>query len=82
MDRFLCALAVAVLIFSARTMSAQAGVYALFTGANLTPTGTASTRIYGPTIGIYADFHTPVVSSAATSAQPSSTDKARVTATQ
>jgi len=54
-----CALSVALL--SCAVANAQAGVYALFTGANLDPTGATSTRIYGPTFGLYADFPTPVV---------------------
>jgi len=55
-----CMLTLAALL-SAKTASAQAGAYVLFTGANLDPAGTASTRIYGPTFGLYANFSTPVV---------------------
>jgi len=61
-------LALAALLFSAKGASAQAGVYALFTGAHLdTPQTTASstttvaTGIYGPTFGIYADLPIAIV---------------------
>ena len=60
MRRLPRALAVAVLLL-ARTASAQAGVYALFTGANLDPANTNSTKIYGPTFGLYANFPMPAV---------------------
>ena len=56
----LCACFVAVL-FSSVTAWSQAGVYVLFTGANLDSSNTVSTRIYGPTFGLYANFPTPVV---------------------
>jgi hypothetical protein len=56
----MCSWAVAVLL-SARIASAQAGVYALFTGANLDTTPSTSTRIYGPAFGLYADLPVPVV---------------------
>ncbi len=56
----LCICAIVVLL-SAKTASAQAGVYTLFSGANLDPAGTASTKIFGPTFGLYANFNTPVV---------------------
>jgi hypothetical protein len=69
---YVCILAAAL---SAKTASAQAGVYALFTGANLDttqttettgppPTETATnvtTQLFGPTLGFYGDFPTPVV---------------------
>ncbi|HUD21713.1 MAG TPA: hypothetical protein VMQ60_02615 [Acidobacteriaceae bacterium] len=66
-----CALAAAL---SAKTASAQAGIYALFTGANLDNTqttqpivsqpsisSTTTTQLFGPTLGIYGDIPTPVV---------------------
>jgi hypothetical protein len=56
----LCVLSIAALICGS-SANAQAGVYALFSGANLDPTGASSTRIYGPTFGMYANFPTPVV---------------------
>ena len=59
---------------SAKTVSAQAGVYALFTGANLdniqttqpivsqpSTTATTTTKLFGPTLGFYGDIPTPVV---------------------
>jgi hypothetical protein len=68
----ICALAA---VLSAKTASAQAGVYALFTGANLDTTQTTlvngtspstittnvTTQIFGPTFGLYGDLPTPVV---------------------
>jgi len=56
----LCACVIAISL-SARTGWAQAGVYGLFTGANLDPANTTSTKIYGPTFGLFADFATPMV---------------------
>ena len=60
---------------SAKAVSAQAGVYALFTGANLDTTQTSlttgsppsvtttnvTTKLFGPTLGFYGDLPTPVV---------------------
>jgi hypothetical protein len=72
----ICTLALAAAL-TASFASAQTGVYALFTGANLdvpqsieaTPVtspptftnSTVTTRIYGPTLGIYANLPIPVV---------------------
>jgi hypothetical protein len=56
----ICAWALAAAL-SAKTASAQAGIYALFTGANLDTTPSTSTQIFGPTFGFYGDFPTPVV---------------------
>jgi len=69
----ICACALAT-ILSAKTASAQAGFYALFTGANLDNTQTSqpnvslpstsittTTQLFGPTLGIYGDIPTPVV---------------------
>jgi len=66
-----CALATAL---SAKTASAQAGIYALFTGANLdttqqtvttsppsVTTANVTTQLFGPTLGFYGDIPTPVV---------------------
>jgi hypothetical protein len=69
--------AVAALFFSSQTASAQAGVYALFTGAHLDTTQatentpvtspptytdtTVATSVYGPTFGLYADLPTPIL---------------------
>jgi hypothetical protein len=62
--------ALAALLFSANSASAQAGVYALFTGAHLdttqvtasSPTTTTiATGVYGPTFGLYADLPTPII---------------------
>ena len=55
---YACALAA---LLSAQTACAQAGVYALFTGAHLDPATAATTGVYGPTFGMYADFGTPFV---------------------
>ena len=75
-----CTLTLAVLaalFFSAQTASAQAGVYALFTGAHLDTTQaientpitspptytntTIATGVYGPTFGLYANIPTPII---------------------
>lgn len=62
-------------LLSANTASAQAGFYALFTGANLdttettlntspppsTTTANVTTKLFGPTLGFYGDIPTPVV---------------------
>jgi len=56
----MCAWVLAGLL-CAKIASAQAGVYGLFTGANLDSSGVPTTKIFGPTFGIYADFSTPVV---------------------
>ena len=65
----ICACAIAAGL-SAKTASAQAGIYALFTGANLDTTQTTgsapntanvATKLYGPTFGLYGDIPTPVV---------------------
>jgi hypothetical protein len=69
----ICACTLAT-VLSAKTASAQAGFYALFTGANLDTTQTTeiisppssttaniTTKLFGPTLGIYGDFPTPVV---------------------
>jgi hypothetical protein len=69
--------ALSALLFSAKAASAQAGVYALFTGAHLDTTQatentpitspptytntTVATGIYGPTFGLYADLPTPII---------------------
>jgi hypothetical protein len=62
--------ALAALLFSANSASAQAGVYAHFTGAHLdttqvtasSPTTTTiATGVYGPTFGLYADLPTPII---------------------
>jgi hypothetical protein len=60
-----CAWAVAALLTApallcAKTAAAQVGAYAQFTGANL-DVGQTSTRIYGPTFGIYANLPIPIV---------------------
>ena len=63
-----CTLAAAL----SATASAQVGIYALFTGANLDTTQTTgtppsvttsnvSTKLFGPTLGFYGDLPTPVV---------------------
>jgi hypothetical protein len=56
----ICACALAA-VLSAKTASAQAGVYALFTGASLDTTSTTATHLFGPTLGFYGDIPTPVV---------------------
>jgi hypothetical protein len=70
-----CAWAIAALLTAptflcARPAAAQAGAYALFTGAHLdttqttassTTTTTVATGIYGPTFGIYANLPIPIV---------------------
>jgi hypothetical protein len=53
-----CIWALATLLF-ARTAAAQAGAYALFTGAHLDTATTTS--VYGPTFGFYGNLPTPVV---------------------
>ena len=72
----ICACALAA-VLSAKAASAQVGVYALFTGANLdttettiitgpppsttTATANIATKLFGPTLGFYGDIPTPVV---------------------
>lgn len=56
----IAALLIAPALLCAKTASAQVGAYAQFTGANL-DVGQTSTRIYGPTFGIYANLPIPVV---------------------
>jgi hypothetical protein len=69
----ICACVLAT-VLSTKTVSAQAGFYALFTGANFdttqttytvsppsTTTANVTTQLYGPTLGIYGDIPTPVV---------------------
>jgi hypothetical protein len=74
--RHICTLVLSSLL-SAKAATAQAGIYALFTGADLDTSSTVisspitspstftsnttTTMIYGPTFGLYADFPTPVV---------------------
>jgi hypothetical protein len=66
----IAALLTAAALLCAKPAEAQAGAYALFTGAHLdTPQTTASppttttvvTGVYGPTFGIYADLPIPIV---------------------
>jgi hypothetical protein len=66
----ICLLALTAAL-SAKAASAQAGVYALFTGANLDTTQTTgsspgtttnvTTQLFGPTLGFYGDLPMPVV---------------------
>jgi hypothetical protein len=48
-------------VLSAKPASAQTGIYALFTGANLDTTTSTAIQIFGPTLGFYADLPTPGV---------------------
>ena len=54
----ICAWALAAAI-STTTVSAQTGIYALFTGANLDSTPSSATQVFGPTFGFYGDLPTP-----------------------
>jgi hypothetical protein len=55
-----CAWALAA-VLSIGAASAQTGIYALFTGANLDSTPSSATHIFGPTLGFYGDLPTPAV---------------------